>query len=75
MKELLMLFAVVITLAVGIDLLPIMGSPQKLAVVENVVGGSVGDSASPRKRLPKHRLNKGQLKKCIGCLSLTKHKI
>lgn len=62
MKELLMLFAVVITLAVGIDLLPIMGSTQKLAAVENVVGGAVGDSVSPRKRLPKHNLNRGQMK-------------
>jgi len=63
MKELLMLFAVIITLAVGIEMLPVMGSTRRLAVAENVVGGKQGEEAEPLKRLRKHNLNSGQMKR------------
>jgi hypothetical protein len=63
MKELLMLFAVIITLAVGIEMLPVMGSTRRLAVAENVVGGKQGEEAETIKRVSKHNLNRGQMKK------------
>jgi hypothetical protein len=62
MKELLMLFAVIITLAVGVEMLPVMGSTRRLAVAENVVGGKVGEPETQKRRLNKHSLNKGKLK-------------
>jgi hypothetical protein len=63
MKELLMLFAVVVTLAVGLEMLPVMGNPRKLAVAENVVGGKLKEVIQPIKNLRKHNLNSGQMKK------------
>lgn len=63
MKELLMLFAVIVTLAVGIEMLPVMGNPRKLAVAENVVGGKLKEVIQPIKNLRKHNLNSGQMKK------------
>ena len=62
MKELLMLFAVIITLAVGIEMLPVMGSTRRLAVAENVVGGKEGGEVEI-KRVSKHNLNRGQMKR------------
>lgn len=62
MKELLMLFAVVITLAVGVEMLPVMGSTRRLEVAENVVGKKIGEPQNPQKRLNKHSLNNGKLK-------------
>jgi len=63
MKELLMLFAVIITLAVGIEMLPVMGNPRRLAVAENVVGKPLGSPEPEIKRVSKHNLNRGQMKK------------
>lgn len=63
MKELLMLFAVIVTLAVGVEMLPVMGSTRRLAVAENVIGGKEGDEAKPIKLLRKHNLNSGQMKR------------
>lgn len=63
MKELLMLFAVIVTLAVGIEMLPVMGSTRRLAVAENVVGGKLKEVIQPIKNLRKHNLNSGQMKK------------
>ena len=63
MKELLMLFAVIITLAVGVEMLPVMGSTQRLAVAEKVIGGPLGEAEPPIKLIAKHNLNKGQMRK------------
>lgn len=63
MKELLMLFAVIVTLAVGVEMLPVMGSTRRLAVAESVIGGKQGGEAEPLKRLKKHNLNNGQMKR------------
>ena len=63
MKELLMIFAVVITLAVGVEMLPVMGNPRKLAVAEKIIGKPLGEPETPLKLVSKHNLNRGQLKK------------
>jgi len=57
-----MLFAVIITLAVGVEMLPVMGSTRRLAVAENVIGGKIGEPETQKRRLNKHSLNKGKLK-------------
>lgn len=63
MKELIMIFAVLITLAAGVEMIPVMGSNRKLAKVEGVVGGKEKEKTNPTKKLPKHNLNSGQLKR------------
>lgn len=63
MKEVIMLFAVLVALATSIQLLPIIGSHRKLATIENVVGGNDDEPQAPKKYLSKHNLNRGQLKK------------
>ena len=63
MKELIMIFAVLITLAAGVEMIPVMGSNRKLAKVEGVVGGKEKEKANPTKKLSKHNLNSGQLKR------------
>lgn len=62
MKEVIMLFAVLVALATSIEMIPIIGSNRKVAIIENVVGGKGDDPQAPTKRLPKHNLNRGQLK-------------
>jgi len=63
MKELIMIFAVLSTLAAGVEMFPIIGGNKRLAKVENVLGRKVKERIEPTKKLPKHNLNSGQLKK------------
>ena len=62
MKEVIMLFAVLVALATSLEMIPVIGSNRKLAKIENIVGGKGNDPQTPTKRLPKHNLNRGQMK-------------
>ena len=61
MKELIMIFAMLTTLAAGVEMLPLMGSNRKLAKIEGFLGKKI--KSEPPKKLPKHNLNNGQLKR------------
>jgi hypothetical protein len=63
MKELIMIFAMLTTLAAGVEMLPLMGSNRKLAKIEGFLGKKVKDRTEPTKKLSKHNLNNGQLKR------------
>ena len=63
MKELIMIFAVFVTLAVGVEMIPLMGSNKKLAMVEGFLGEKSKEKIEQKKKLPKHNLNSGQLKR------------
>lgn len=63
MKELIMIFAMLTTLAAGVEMLPLMGSNRKLAKIEGFLGKKVKQEIEPTKKLPKHNLNNGQLKR------------
>ena len=60
MKELILIYAFLLTLATSIKGLPIVGSNRKVAQVESLK--KVKENSEPTKRLPKHNLNRGQLK-------------
>jgi hypothetical protein len=68
MKEVVMIFAMLITLAAGVEMLPLMGSNRKLAKIEGFLGEKEKgekekEKTEPTKKLPKHNLNNGQLKR------------
>ena len=63
MKELIMTFAMLLTLTAGVEMLPLMGSSKKLAKVEGFLGKKVKEKVEPAKKLSKHNLNSGQLKR------------
>ena len=60
MKEIIMIYAVLLTLATAIEGLPILGGNRKVAEVEVVK--KVKETSEPTKKLSKHNLNRGQLK-------------
>ncbi len=62
MKDVVILFAVLIALATSIDLVPILGNTNRVSAVM----GKAKPITEPEpevKRLPKHNLNRGQMKK------------
>ena len=61
MKEIIMIYAVLLTLATAIEGLPILGGNRKVAEVEAI--NKVKEQAQPTKKLSKHKLNRGQLNK------------
>ena len=61
MKEIIMIYAVLLTLATAIEGLPILGGNRKVAEVEAI--NKVKEQAQPTNKLPKHKLNRGQLNK------------
>jgi hypothetical protein len=63
MKEVVMIFAMLTTLAAGVEMLPLMGSNRKLAKIEGFLGEKEKEKTEPTKKLPKHNLNNGQLKR------------
>ena len=60
MKEIIMIYAVLLTLATAIEGLPILGGNRKVAEVELVK--KVKETSEPKQKLSKHNLNRGQLK-------------
>ena len=60
MKEIIMIYAVLLTLATAIEGLPIFAGSRKVAEVEFVK--KVKETSEPKKKLSKHNLNRGQLK-------------
>ena len=62
MKEIIMIYAVLLTLATAIEGLPILGGNRKVAEVELVKKVKVKETSEPTKKLSKHNLNRGQLK-------------
>jgi hypothetical protein len=62
MKEVIMIYAVLLTLATAIEGLPILGGNRKVAEVELIKKAKEQKSSEPTKKLSKHNLNRGQLK-------------
>lgn len=62
MKEVVILFAIFIALATSIDLVPILGNTNRVSAL---MGKSklITEAESEVKRVSKHNLNRGQLKK------------
>ena len=60
MKEIIMIYAVLLTLATAIEGLPIFAGNRKVAEVEFIK--KVKETSEPKKKLSKHNLNRGQLK-------------
>ena len=63
MKEIIMIFAMLLTLAAGVEMLPVVGNSRKLAKVEGFLGKKEKEKTEPTKKLSKHNLNNGQLKR------------
>jgi hypothetical protein len=63
MKEIIMIFAMLLTLAAGVEMLPVVGNSRKLAKVEGFLGKKIKETNEPTKKLSKHNLNNGQLKR------------
>jgi hypothetical protein len=63
MKEIIMVFAMLLTLAAGVEMLPVVGNSRKLAKVEGFLGKKIKETNEPTKKLSKHNLNNGQLKR------------
>ena len=50
-----------LTLIAGVEMLPIIGNNRKLAKIEGLLDNKI--KPEPTKKLPKHNLNNGQLKR------------
>ena len=61
MKEVVLIYAVLLTLATTIEGLPILGGNRRVSHIERLV--KVKEQTQASVKLPKHNLNRGQLKK------------
>lgn len=61
MKEVVLIFAVLLTLATTLEGIPILGSNRRVSHLERFVKAKEQEQAVVK--LPKHNLNRGQLKK------------